>query len=263
MHDYLQEIQRNQAAFLKDEHKAEVQKICQSLQNIIGDSRNAQVEKDQAHVADDAKESELEQKVTKFFEWAQTYTSSSDEALMNDEKWRQLRELFNFQHPQYAIALDVDLMPHRDGFFFRHCKEKGNALMKAKKIRSAIRMYSKAIEVLEREEKEDRASLNELAIVFCNRSAAWVYLKEYQKAVDDAVSALRHDPLLTKAWIRKGMAEQELKRFKIAYGDYQVALNQSKRSDNYFKFLDKKTKQCFGELLNLQKTTESEENAQL
>ena len=60
---------------------------------------------------------------------------------------------------------------------------------------------------------------------------------------------MKNDPLLTKAWIRKGMAEQELKRYQTAYGDYQVALNQSKQSDNYYKFLIKKIKQCFDQIL--------------
>ena len=77
-----------------------------------------------------------------------------------------------------------------------------------------------------------------------------MYLQEYQNAVDDAVSALKNDPLLTKAWIRKGMAEQEMKRYKIAYGDYQVALNQSKPTDSFHKFLGKKIKQCFEHIVS-------------
>merc|ERR1719464_1305073 len=119
--------------------------------------------------------------------------------------------------------------------------------MKDKKIKSAIAMYTKSIKLLEKE--KDKISHGEMAIIFCNRSATWVYLKEYQKAVDDAVFALKYDPLLTKAWIRKGMAEQELKRFKVAYGDYQVALNQSTQSDNYYPFLLKRIGKCFEEIV--------------
>merc|ERR1719295_1218746 len=73
---------------------------------------------------------------------------------------------------------------------------------------------------------------------------------QYENAVDDATSALRNDPLLTKAWIRKGMAEQKLKRYRIAYGDYQVALNQSKQTDSFYKYLVKKIQQCFEHILS-------------
>eukprot|EP00483_Globobulimina_turgida_P005091 UN05101 len=198
--------------------------------------------------------------------------------------WQQLVELFNFHLPEYAIPSHIDVTTFHARFLYKHCKEKGNELMKNKKPKNAIEMYSKAIDLLkkaeqeqehecigndiesdedekeERDDKErDKSHKNEMAIIYCNRSAAWVYLQEYQNAVDDAVFALKYDPLLTKAWIRKGMAEQELKRFQIAYGDYQVALNQSKQSDNFYKFLVKKIKQCFDEIV-LNHTQNQNEN---
>ncbi len=77
----------------------------------------------------------------------------------------------------------------------------------------------------------------DLAIIYSNRSAAWIYLQEYENAINDAVCALKYDPLLTKTWIRKGMAEQELRK-------YRITLNQSKESDSYYKFLNKKIEQC-------------------
>lgn len=46
------------------------------------------------------------------------------------------------------------------------------------------------------------------------------------------------------------MAEQKLKRYKIAYGDYQVALNQSKPNDSFHKFLVKKINQCFEHIIS-------------
>ena len=270
MYDYLQDITQNQVSHLNDGDKKELEIICKSLRNILSNntSKPIQAYDEALSDTDDAKTTELEQKTKKFFEWAQTYTSVTENTLNDDNKWQQLKELFNFQHPQYCIPSDVDVTMYQDTFLYKHCKEKGNELMKSKKIKSAIQMYSKAIQLLQKdsmnnsqtavqsskESEEQNLSQSELAIVFCNRSAAWVYLREYQKAVDDAVLALKYDPLLTKAWIRKGMAEQELKRFKIAYGDYQVALNQSKETDGYYKFLNKKIKQCFDELLAMHRT---------
>lgn len=273
IHDYLKDINQRQSSSVTNGDKKELDIICKSLKNIISNnSKSMQSSKDTLCDSDDSKATDLEQKTKKFFEWAQTYTSVTDHTL-NDDKWQQLKELFNFQHPQYCIPSDVDVTVYQDTFLYKHCKEKGNELMKNKKIKSAIQMYSKAIQLLEKEqmnkseiaqqakENEARSKVSqcELAIIFCNRSAAWVYLQEYQKAVDDAVFALKYDPLLTKAWIRKGMAEQELKRYKIAYGDYQVALNQSKETDNYYKFLNKKIKQCFDELLAMHQTQNNEQ----
>mmetsp|Transcript_36188 Transcript_36188/g.59436 ORF Transcript_36188/g.59436 Transcript_36188/m.59436 type:complete len:367 (-) Transcript_36188:31-1131(-) len=201
--------------------------------------------------------------------------------------WPQLVELFNFQFPHYSIPTHVDVSQRHTAYLCQYCKEKGNELMKHKQIKNAIEMYSKAIALLEsgmsgassksgskpppaakvtiatdsdggmiatkdkaEDKDKEKEKENEKAIIYCNRSAAYVYLQQYENAVQDAVCAIHNDPLLTKAWIRKGMAEQELQRYQIAYGDYQVALNQSQATDNYYKFLNKKIKQCFEKILS-------------
>jgi len=299
MLDYLDDIRKTQSSALADTDKSELNTICESLNRLIVNHREGRSAANSGggHVTaggDDQKnddEYSTERRVKKFFEWAQTYISITDSD-DNRINWQQLVELFNFAFPHYAVPAHVNVETYHASFLCKYCKDKGNELMKNRKIKSAIEMYSKAIELLEREHSltqkeqmkgkpsvaqhdndDDSASeteanhapqddakkskekvtshKNEIAIIYCNRSAAYVYLQEYQKAVDDAVFALKNDPLLTKAWIRKGMAEQELKRYQIAYGDYQVALNQSNQSDNYYKFLVKKIKQCFDQILLL------------
>ena len=295
--DYFQDIQKSQSSYLTENAQNEINTICDSLNRLIlnhgeGKKRKSTPGGTNSYLystpmgdekqmdnnyADD--EYSIEKKVKKFFEWSQTYISMDYDTDNGSVNWQQLVELFNFHFPQFAIPPEVDVTTFHASYLTKYCKEKGNELMKDKKIKNAIEMYSKAIELLVKEKVKNvektqqqqqqqqmnagnghlkekqkdkekiKSSKNEIAIIYCNRSAAYVYLQEYQKAVDDAVFALKNDPLLTKAWIRKGMAEQELKRYQIAYGDYQVALNQSKQTDNYYKFLIKKIKQCFDQIL--------------
>ena len=302
--DYFDDIQKNQSLSLTDNDKTELNTICGSLNRILLNSRNegkgsytmpigpTTTTKGEEKETDDGSQLNdpysLNKKVRKFFEWSQTYISINSEEDHSSTDWQQLVGLYNFQFPHYAIPSDIDVTTYHASFLCKYCKDKGNELMKNKKIKQAIEMYTKAIQLLEKEkikeqeilnngnnidmdkesdyndnikdkgdikdkeklkEKDKKSNKSEIAIIYCNRSAAYVYLQEYQKAVDDAVCAVKYDPLLTKAWIRKGMAEQELQRFEVAYGDYQVALNQSKESDNYYKFLIKKIKQCFDQIL--------------
>eukprot|EP01084_Bolivina_argentea_P126059 223266_1 len=269
--DYFQDIKRHQTSSLTDTDKTEVDIICNSLNKLISNktgtsstskNRIATARGYEGTEGGDDDSCSAEAKIKKFFEWGQTYINiTSSQKSVN---WEQLVELFNFQFPHYEIPSDVDITTYHGTYLYKHCKEKGNECMKNKKPKQAIELYSKAIHLLEKaekdpnkeapqaeedDEKKDKTQKNEIAIIYCNRSAAWVYLQEYQNAVNDAVLALKYDPLLTKAWIRKGMAEQELERFQIAYGDYQVALNQSKQTDNYYKFLIKKIKQCFDQIV--------------
>ena len=67
----------------------------------------------------------------------------------------------------------------------------GNDAYKKKQFDAAVVSYSKGLEYLEKE-LDETAELK--SVLFSNRAACYVMLKEYQKAVDDCKQALRINP---------------------------------------------------------------------
>lgn len=72
-------------------------------------------------------------------------------------------------------------------------KASGNAFMSSKQYDKAIEAYTKAI-----------ALDGNNAVFYSNRAAAYSSKGEHSKAVDDAQSAIRIDPLFTKGYNRLG-----------------------------------------------------------
>jgi len=57
--------------------------------------------------------------------------------------------------------------------------------------------------------------------VLSNRAQAYIKLKSYQKAFDDATSALEYSPNHIKSLGRRGTAAYYLRKFKIALEDFK------------------------------------------
>lgn len=92
-------------------------------------------------------------------------------------------------------------------------KEEGNRLVKERKFKEALECYTKAIEL----DKSDPA-------LYSNRSLMHYNLKDYNKALLDANKALSLNPNHGKAYLRKGNALEELKRYEEALCIYQKGL---------------------------------------
>ncbi|KAJ2745531.1 Small glutamine-rich tetratricopeptide repeat-containing protein 2 [Coemansia sp. BCRC 34301] len=94
-------------------------------------------------------------------------------------------------------------------------KAKGNALVVAKDYKGAIDSYTGAI-----------ALVDDNAVYFGNRAAAYSQNGDYQEAVDDAKKALGIDPGYTKGYSRLGLAYFGMGEFSEAVAAYEKGLEQ-------------------------------------
>lgn len=78
-------------------------------------------------------------------------------------------------------------------------KNKGNTFVKNKEYESAIKMYSRAIELC-----------NDDSVFYSNRSQCYLSLEKYQECVEDATKAIDLDPLSTKSLYRQMTAYEKL-----------------------------------------------------
>ncbi|KAJ2890707.1 Small glutamine-rich tetratricopeptide repeat-containing protein 2 [Coemansia aciculifera] len=94
-------------------------------------------------------------------------------------------------------------------------KAKGNALIVAKDYKGAIDSYTRAI-----------ALVNDSAVYFGNRAAAYSQNGDHQEAVDDAKKALDIDPAYSKGYSRLGLAYFGMGNFEEAIAAYKKGLEQ-------------------------------------
>jgi small glutamine-rich tetratricopeptide repeat-containing protein alpha len=92
-------------------------------------------------------------------------------------------------------------------------KKEGNKALGAKNYEEAISKYSAAI------------ALNEDAVYFSNRAAAYSQCGRHEDARADALKALEVDPSFSKAYSRLGHAEFCLGSFKEAVEAYEKGLD--------------------------------------
>ena len=92
-------------------------------------------------------------------------------------------------------------------------KRKGNEAYQAQKWLEAVDYYSQAIDI-------DATN----AVLFANRSAAYLQHGEAQRALEDAKKAVELNPQYVKAYGRQGAAHQALKDYDGAVAAYQKGL---------------------------------------
>jgi DnaJ family protein C protein 7 len=90
-------------------------------------------------------------------------------------------------------------------------KENGNQLYKVKQYRSALNLYSEAIELCPN-----------TASYYANRSACFMMLNNFQEALEDARKCIHFDPTFTKAYVR-------ILKCAIALGDLTTGENAIKQ----------------------------------
>lgn len=87
-------------------------------------------------------------------------------------------------------------------------KKEANNLFIAKNYAAAEELYTKAIAI---------AGKESLAVLYTNRSAARANLDRNAEALEDADTAIRHDPTWLKAYHRRSSALEKLERHREAY----------------------------------------------
>ncbi|WIA33296.1 hypothetical protein OEZ86_006436 [Tetradesmus obliquus] len=93
-------------------------------------------------------------------------------------------------------------------------KEQGNAKFKSGDFQQAAEWYAKAIDL-------DHNN----AVLFSNRSNAFLQLNDLQKALEDAAKATSLKPSWDKGWYRTGCALEAQGRLEEALRAYQTALD--------------------------------------
>ncbi|CAH0713857.1 unnamed protein product, partial [Brenthis ino] len=91
-------------------------------------------------------------------------------------------------------------------------KNKGNEAFKNENYKEAVSLYSKAINLAEKDTRE-------LATYLKNRAAAYLKMKEFNKVIKDCDEALQIIPEDPKALFRRSQALESLERFEEAYRD--------------------------------------------
>ncbi|CAG4933329.1 unnamed protein product [Colias eurytheme] len=94
-------------------------------------------------------------------------------------------------------------------------KNKGNEAFKTENYEQALSLYTKAINIAERDTRD-------MATYLKNRAAAYLKLKEYEKAIKDCDDALQIIPEDPKALFRRAQALENLERFEEAYRDAKI-----------------------------------------
>ncbi|VDM49038.1 unnamed protein product [Toxocara canis] len=98
-------------------------------------------------------------------------------------------------------------------------KDEANQFFNDQAYDVAIDLYTKAIEL-------DRS----VAVLYGNRSAAYLKKELYGSALEDAAAALRIDPNYIKGYYRRATANMALGKFKLALRDYD-AVRKARPSD--------------------------------
>lgn len=78
-------------------------------------------------------------------------------------------------------------------------KEKGNKFLKSKEFESAIKMYSRAIELCSND-----------SVFYSNRSQCYLNMQKYQECIDDASKAIELDSKSFKSYYRRMTAYEKL-----------------------------------------------------
>ncbi|CAB0035055.1 unnamed protein product [Trichogramma brassicae] len=141
----------------------------------------------------------------------QCLESSYDIKASEDYENFDILELYKAHKNEAEI--DSTLTPSELKIEAEKLKNQGNTLMKMEKFNDALKCYSKAIEMDNRN-----------AIFYCNRAAVYSKIGNHHSAIKDCEAALSIDPTYSKAYGRLGLAYSNLNDFKKSKEFYEKAL---------------------------------------
>jgi len=118
-------------------------------------------------------------------------------------------------------------------------KKEGNLHFIKKENKEAIELYTKAIEVLTKENLYTNNEPKELlGVLYSNRAAAYLLLEENEKALADAESSLKYKPYWDKSHFRKTKALLALNRKKDAIKSLCKVLKEELSEDEEKRILN-------------------------
>ncbi len=92
-------------------------------------------------------------------------------------------------------------------------REEANAAFQGLDFSKALSLYTDAIDISPEE-----------AVLYSNRAAAYIALKDFSNALADALKATSLDPAFVRGWVRLGFAHLNLKNFSDSRLAFQRAL---------------------------------------
>ena len=119
-------------------------------------------------------------------------------------------------------------------------KTQGNSYFVSLEYSKSIDCYTRCLKALEDLPSQDRAADTEMRkLVLSNRSQAYLKMKVYQKAFEDAHAALQIDYNHVKSVGRRGTAAYYLKNFKQAKLDFLHGLQLEPQNTQFAEYLKK------------------------
>ena len=103
-------------------------------------------------------------------------------------------------------------------------KQQGNSYFVSLEYSKAIDCYTKCLKAIADFPGKPDADTEMKKLVLSNRAQAYIKLKVYSKAFEDAEAALALDPQHVKSVGRRGTAAYYLKKFKQARSDFMTGL---------------------------------------
>lgn len=97
-------------------------------------------------------------------------------------------------------------------------KQKGNLLFTDEEFEKAVSIYTEALEVCPKSESKH------VAVLFSNRAACYVRMKDYPQAIKDCTSALEIDRCYIKARLRRAQTYECEEKLEDALEDYKKIL---------------------------------------
>ncbi|KAF2361015.1 Tetratricopeptide repeat [Trinorchestia longiramus] len=115
-----------------------------------------------------------------------------------------------YSHADWKRATPQEL-DNRQASIMEELKEKGNACMREGQVSEAIEYYTEAIK------------LEATAILYSNRSNAYLKLRKFYEANRDAEEAISLDPMWSKGYFRFGEVRLGVQQLKEAVTAYETA----------------------------------------
>jgi len=123
--------------------------------------------------------------------------------------------------------------------FAEECKIQGNSYFLSLDYSKAIECYTKCLKNIDKDAAMIQGPLEMKMLVLSNRSQAYLKLKAYAKAFDDANQALQIDPNHVKSVGRRGTANYYLGRVKQAKIDFIKAVKLDPTNIGFLEYIKK------------------------
>jgi len=136
---------------------------------------------------------------------------------------KDLPDLMDLLKKACPDVMEAKTVSEEDKDKAQKLKNEGNQFMKEQKYQEAVDKYSEAIVV------------QESAIYYCNRAAAYTSMENFEEALQDCKKAISFDPDYSKAYSRMGLIYSKINLFAESENCYEKALKLEPNNESYKK----------------------------